>query len=102
VTISVPGYGVSTDHPLVDGVGTFNYTINQDHDIFSGAFPPGTYQVVVTGSPSAGRAPRRVSATFSVNPPPEDGPPPGAPPPGSPPPGQGARSSTAPSNTPLQ
>ena len=32
----------------VDGAGTFNYAINQDHEFFPGPLPPGRYHVLVT------------------------------------------------------
>jgi hypothetical protein len=34
----------------VDGRGTFNYAINQNHEFFRGPLPPGIYQIVVTES----------------------------------------------------
>jgi hypothetical protein len=82
VTIEVVGVGTSSIHPTIDAGGTFNYAINQDHDIFRGPIPPGTYHVVVTGTPFTGTGTRRVQATFLINPPPKNGPPPfpGAPP----------------------
>jgi Protein kinase domain len=48
VSVTLVGVGVAPLHPVVDGAGTFNYLINQDHEFFPGAIPPATYQVQVT------------------------------------------------------
>jgi serine/threonine protein kinase len=68
VTVALAGVGASPEHPIVDRAGTFSYAINQAHEFFRGALPPGTYHVVVT----AGGA--RAVASFSVQPPPPPGP----------------------------
>ncbi len=73
-TVSLQGIRASPVHPPVDGVGSFNYAVNQDHEFFRDGLPPGLYTVVVTG-PHRSRA----TAKFRVL-----GPPPGAP--GGPPP----------------
>src|SRR5262249_26242336 len=48
VTITLVGVGRPAVHAPVDGVGTFNYAINQDHEFFPGPLPPGLYHVLVT------------------------------------------------------
>jgi hypothetical protein len=80
VTIQIVGKGTSPDHPLADRQGTFNYAFDQGHRFFATTIPPGTYNVIVTGS--GGRSAR---TSFLVNAP---GPPPGGGPggPGGPPP----------------
>jgi len=72
VTVRLAGVGVSPDHPVADQHGTFNYAIDQGHNFFRGAIPPGTYSAVVT-APGG----RSASATFRVYP---VGPAPPAPP----------------------
>ncbi|HEY0718395.1 MAG TPA: hypothetical protein VGD68_12325, partial [Streptosporangiaceae bacterium] len=93
VSVSLAGHGISSWHPEVDPVGTFNYTIDQDHLFFPGNIPVGRYEVLVTGSGG-----RTAAAHFQVSappparpsgPPPTGTPPPGAPPTGQPPPGNG-------------
>jgi hypothetical protein len=54
VTVELTGGGISgvrlsPDRPVADQQGTFNYAIDQAHYFFSGAIPPGTYRVEVTG-----------------------------------------------------
>jgi serine/threonine protein kinase len=68
VTIQITSVGASTDHPVADMQGTFNYAIDQGHRFFRGPVPPGTYSVVVTGS--GGRSAR---TSFFVH---QNGPPP--------------------------
>jgi hypothetical protein len=70
VTIQVMGVA-SSDHPVADLQGTFNYAIDQGHRFFPGPIPPGNYSVVVTGS--GGRSAR---TSFLVNPPGPPRPPP--------------------------
>jgi serine/threonine protein kinase len=48
ITVAIVGRGDSPDRPTVDGEGTFNYTINQNHEFFPQQIPPGIHQVVVT------------------------------------------------------
>jgi hypothetical protein len=55
VTVTLVGVGTAPGHPVVDGAGTFNYLINQDHEFFPGSIPPGRYQVRVM-VPGAGHA----------------------------------------------
>jgi hypothetical protein len=81
VNISLVGHGTSSWHPEVDPVGTFNYTIDQDHLFFPRNIPIGNYEVLVTGAGG-----RHATAKFQVNAAPPSRPP-GAPPTGSPPPG---------------
>jgi len=63
LTVRLVGVGVSPYHPLADGVGNFNYAIDQGHYFFSGPIRPGDYSVVVTAPDGA-----RASASFLVNP----------------------------------
>jgi hypothetical protein len=63
LTVTLRGVGVSAEHPVADGVGTFNYVINQSHEFFPGELPSGTYHVVVTGPGHA-----RAATVFTVNP----------------------------------
>jgi Protein kinase domain len=55
VTVTLVGVGTAPEHPVVDGAGTFNYLINQDHEFFPGVLPSQRYQVLVTVH-GAGRA----------------------------------------------
>ena len=80
VTVTLAGR-TSPVHPVVDGVGTFSYAINQDHEFFPGGLPLGSYRVVVT-TPGGARA----TAGFVVQPGPSGA---GGPAPGSSPPGTG-------------
>ena len=48
ITVAIVGRGDSPDWPTVDGQGTFNYAINQNHEFFPQRIPPGIYRVVVT------------------------------------------------------
>ena len=82
VTVKLIGLGVSpdqpvtsSDHPVTDLQGSFNYAVDQGHRFFRGTLPPGVYQVTAS-APGEGSA----SVTFRVNPP-NNGPPPGNPPP---------------------
>jgi hypothetical protein len=84
VTVALAGVGVAAFRPLTDRVGTFNYTIDQDHAFFPGFMPPGVYHVVVTGP---GR--RHATTHFQVAPAPRPGDPNSGPPPGIGPPGSG-------------
>ena len=65
LTVALAGVGASPDHPVVDGAGTFNYAINQDHEFFRGPLPIGTYSVVVTWAGGT-----RAVTSFVVHPPP--------------------------------
>ena len=76
LTIELAGVGDSQIHPVVDGAGSFNYAINQDHEFRRGQLPPGTYQVVVTGS-----AGQRATVSFEIDDAPPLRPPPGQSPP---------------------
>jgi hypothetical protein len=62
VTITLVGVRRLAVHVRVDGAGTFNYAINQDHEFFPGPLPPGRYQVLVT-APGI----RSYRATFLVS-----------------------------------
>jgi serine/threonine protein kinase len=79
ITVSLAGVRHSRVHDFADGVGAFNYVINQGHRLFGDGFPLGSYKVVVRGLDGL-----HATATFTVIPPP----PPGGPPPPGPPPGQ--------------
>jgi serine/threonine protein kinase len=50
VTVMLVGVRASPDRPIADGVGSFNYTINQGHEFFPGGLPPATYTVRVSGA----------------------------------------------------
>ncbi len=65
VTVVLAGHGASRYRPVVDGIGDFNYAIDQGHAFFPGEIPVGFYDVVVTGAGG-----RRASAAFQVRPPP--------------------------------
>ncbi|HEU5419577.1 MAG TPA: protein kinase [Streptosporangiaceae bacterium] len=71
VSVRLTGPGVdkvSPVRPAVDGAGTFNYLINQDHEFFAGTLPAGVYHITVTGPGGA-----RARAQFRVVPPPPSG-----------------------------
>ncbi len=53
LTIELVGVRTSPLHPIADSVGTFNYTINEDHEFFAGGIPPGFYTVRVIGTDGA-------------------------------------------------
>jgi hypothetical protein len=71
VRVTLVGRGASPYPPTADQQGTFNYAINEAHEFFPGAIPPGHYQVAVSqagagqrkvsfqvgGQPAAGRGP---------------------------------------------
>ncbi len=63
LTVTLRGVGVSSEHPVADGVGTFDYVLNQSHEFFPGELPAGTYHVVVTGPGHA-----RAVTAFTVDP----------------------------------
>ncbi|HXJ28222.1 MAG TPA: serine/threonine-protein kinase, partial [Streptosporangiaceae bacterium] len=62
VAITLVGVRRPAVHVPVDGAGTFNYAINQDHEFFPGPLPPGRYHVLVT-APGI----RSYRTTFLVN-----------------------------------
>ena len=97
VSIALVGFGTAKFEPLVDPKGTFNFTIDQDHDFFRKGIPIGMYHVLAKDSNGvqSARAEFRVLPPPGVNPPPgrpPSGPPPTAPPPQAlgPSPGRGA------------
>jgi serine/threonine protein kinase len=103
VSVALVGIGTAKFEPQVDPMGTFNFTIDQDHDFFGKAIPVGTYHVLAKDSNGVQSA----STQFRVTPPPtgkpphgrpRSGPPPTAPPPQAlgPPPGHGAALSAGP------
>jgi hypothetical protein len=71
ITLRLVGASRALGHVLTDGIGSFNYAINQNQGYFPGGIPPGRYKVVVTapGGPKA-------TVSFFVMPPPGQGPPP--------------------------
>ncbi len=81
VSVALAGFGTAKFEPQVDPKGTFNFTIDQDHDFFRKGIPIGTYHVLAKDS--NGRQSAR--AEFRVLPPPSANPPPGRSPPGPPP-----------------
>ena len=62
VTVQLAGRPPSTQMPIVDRAGTFNYTINQQHEFFPGPLPAGTYRVLVAAPDGA-----RGETSFTVN-----------------------------------
>jgi hypothetical protein len=48
---------------VVDRAGTFNYAVNQQHDLFPGPLPPGDY-LLVASAPGA----RDAQVAFRVHP----------------------------------
>jgi hypothetical protein len=48
LTVALAGGPTSPDRPVVDKAGTFNYAVNQRHEFFAGALPPGVHTVVVS------------------------------------------------------
>jgi serine/threonine protein kinase len=97
VSVALVGFGTAKFEPLIDPKGTFNFTIDQDHDFFRNEIPVGTYQVLAKDSNGvqSARAQFRVTAVPTGKPAPArppPGPPPTAPPPQAlgPPPGHGA------------
>jgi len=69
VTLTLADRGGVSARQVVDGAGSFNYTIDQGHVFYPGPIPTGRHEVVVTGDG------RRLSAVFQVMPPPPRGPP---------------------------
>ncbi|MGE5286207.1 MAG: serine/threonine-protein kinase [Micromonosporaceae bacterium] len=63
ITLRLAGGRVSPDTPIADLAGTFNYAVNQSHEFFTGAMPPGTYTVVATSQSGA-----RAEASFKIHP----------------------------------
>ena len=80
VSVALVGFGTAKFEPQVDLKGTFNFTIDQDHDFFRKGIPIGTYHVLAKDS--NGRQSAR--AEFEVLPPPSANPPPSPPPSGPP------------------
>jgi serine/threonine protein kinase len=68
VTVRLAGFKRALGKVTTDGVGSFNYAINQNDSYFPGGIPPGHYKVVVS-APSGIRA----TARFFVMPPPPPG-----------------------------
>jgi hypothetical protein len=62
VSVALTGVAKPAVQVTVDGAGTFNYAINQNHEFFRGPLPPGRYHVLAT---APGIRPYR--ATFLVN-----------------------------------
>jgi len=79
ITLRLAGHRRPLGHVRTDGVGSFNYAINQNLGYFHGGIPPGRYEVKVT-APNGTKA----SVWFVVLPPPGQGPPFGQGPPPSP------------------
>jgi hypothetical protein len=68
VTLALAGRGNASVRLVVDGAGSFNYTIDQGHVFYPGPIPVGIHEVVVTGDR------RRLTATFQVHSPPTGAP----------------------------
>jgi serine/threonine protein kinase len=81
VSVALVGFGTAKFEPQVDPKGTFNFTIDQDHDFFRKGIPIGMYHVLAKDSNGVQSA----RAEFNVLPPPGANPPPGRPPSGPPP-----------------
>jgi len=81
VSVALVGVGTAKFEPQVDPKGTFNFTIDQDHDFFRKGIPIGTYHVLAKDSNGVQSA----RAEFKVVPPPSTNPLPGRPPLGPPP-----------------
>jgi len=81
VSVALVGFGTAKFEPQVDPKGTFNFTIDQDHDFFRKGIPIGTYHVLAKDSNGVQSA----RAEFKVVPPPSTNPLPGRPPSGPPP-----------------
>jgi hypothetical protein len=67
LTLALAGRGSASVRVVVDGAGSFNYTIDQGHVFYPGPIPAGRHEVVITGDG------RRLSTAFHV----VQGPPPG-------------------------
>jgi Protein kinase domain len=67
VTLRLAGRAGASVRLVVDGAGTFNYTIDQGHVFYPGPIPVGRHEVVVTGDR------HRLSAVFQVIRPPPGG-----------------------------
>ncbi len=63
VTVALAGGRVSGYQQTIDLAGTFNYTINQSHEFFTGPIPPGHYTVVATAADGS-----TAYASFDVHP----------------------------------
>ncbi|WP_239377314.1 serine/threonine-protein kinase [Frankia sp. Cj5] len=63
VTVALAGGRVSGYQQTIDLAGTFNYTINQSHEFFTGPIPPGHYTVVATATDGS-----TAHASFDVHP----------------------------------
>jgi hypothetical protein len=64
ITVRLLGSRPSPATPVVDRSGGFNYAVNQNHEFFPGALPPGVHRIVVApygGGPKA-------QADFNVQP----------------------------------
>jgi hypothetical protein len=68
VTLALAGRRNASVRLVVDGAGSFNYTIDQRHVFFPGPIPQGRHEVVVTGGG------RRLTTAFQVHPPPSGAP----------------------------
>ena len=76
VTVALSGRA-SPEHPVVDDAGTFGYAINQDHEFFRGALPPGKYRVVASAPGGVRASTGFVVITPTQGPPGGGGGPPG-------------------------
>jgi len=68
ITVRLAGFRRALGHVLTDGVGSFNYAINQGRAYFRRGIPPGHYTVVVTAPTGI-----RKLVRFFVMPPPPPG-----------------------------
>ena len=61
ITVGLASVRASPYRVVADRRGTFNYAVNEAHEFFPGALPPGVYQLVATGAGG-----RRAQASFRV------------------------------------
>jgi len=64
VTLALADRGNASVRLVVDGAGSFNYTIDQGHVFYPGPIPAGNHVVVASGDG------RRLTTAFQVHPPP--------------------------------
>jgi hypothetical protein len=68
VTLALADRGNASVRLVVDGAGSFNYTIDQGHVFYPGPIPAGNHVVVASGDG------RRLTTAFQVHPPPAGAP----------------------------
>jgi hypothetical protein len=63
MTVRVLDGATSPIHPVIDRAGSFNYAVNQNHELFPGGLPPG-HLVLVASAPGG----PELRVGFDVNP----------------------------------